>query len=195
MAVEGLSKKVPALLTAASLIGFLWGYAEGTIFFVIPDVVISFVALYSLPGFLVCSAATLLGSVLGGISVYLAALYFPALTNSVIHAVPFIPQKLFDVVTTDFRQQGVWALLDGPTSGIPYKVYACQAPDFTGLGTFILVSIPVRLCRFLVIGFLTFFTASIIKRRGSFADRKLLIPYSVVWTLFYIFYWFHMSRI
>ncbi len=48
--------------------------------------------------------------------------------------------------------QGVVALLFGPSNGTPYKVYAAQAAQSSiGLGLFLLISIPARLIHFLLI--------------------------------------------
>jgi hypothetical protein len=184
---------VTEMLTVAPLAGFLWGFAEGTAFFIVPDVLISLVALYSFRRFLYCTTMALLGSLTAGFVVYLGAEYFHAMTESVVHSVPFVTQKMFDTVNLEYKQQGVWALFDGPRSGKPYKIYATYAPAYVGILPFLLVSIPVRLSRFILVGLVAWVAGHLSRRFLPVAEAKLPIAHAICWCAFYLFYWTHVS--
>lgn len=181
------------ILARAGMLGFLWGFAEGTLFFVVPDVIISLVAIFSTRHYLVCAASSLAGSVLGGALVFLGAQYAHDTVYQLVHAVPFIPERLFATVYDGYEQRGLWSLFSGPISGIPYKVYALIAPAHAGLIPFLMVSIPVRLGRFLAVGGVGRAAGFLAEKSGRFPPEKLVAVHALLWALFYLFYWHAMS--
>jgi membrane protein YqaA with SNARE-associated domain len=184
---------IAVILATAPLLGFLWGFAEGTLFFIVPDVLISLVALFSLRRFLLCTAAALLGSILAGCTIYYATVHFPEITSSLLHGVPFMPATMFAMVQLEYEQQGVWALLNGPVTGTPYKIYASLAPAYVPVQAFLAVSIPVRLGRFALIGGLSYAIGHLARRHGQRLTEKLLTAHAVIWSVFYVFYWLRVS--
>lgn len=183
---------IAALLVTAPLTGFLWGFAEGTFFFIVPDVLISLVAIFSLRNFLLCAGTALLGSLLAGITVYYAVIHFADITSSLLHLVPFMPETMFETVRHGYEQQGVWTLVNGPVNGIPYKIYASLAPEFVAILPFVLASIPVRLGRFIVVGGFAFLVGALWRRYRKDFPARLVVAHAVMWFLFYAFYWFEM---
>ena len=176
------------ILAHAIILGFLWGLAEGTFFFVIPDVLITFVALFSWRRSLACMGATLAGSLLGGSIVYLLASANPAAASALVHAVPFIPESMFEAARRLFETHGALGHFYGTTSGIPYKLFASLAPPFSPLPVFLLASIPMRLGRFLFTWAGAMLAGHFLKTRMKMAGRPLMLVHAFCWVVIYVFY-------
>jgi hypothetical protein len=75
----------------------------------------------------------------------------------------------------------------GPVRGIPYKVYAVAAPEHSSLGSFLLVTIPARIWRLLVV-WLGFAGAGLLLRK---LGRASLAPavHALFWIVVYVIYW------
>ena len=89
---------------------------------------------------------------------YCGAVLRPDLALAVVQSVPFVMPKMVVAVQADYARLGVWALLQGPVSGIPYKLYAVAAPAHMSYAPLLLVSVPARLGRF-VLAAVTWFLA------------------------------------
>jgi len=185
---------IASVLALAPLLGFLWAFAEGTIFFIVPDVLISLVALFSFRRFSVCAIAATLGSIIAGMLVYYMAAYQPADTKTIIQSVPFVTQKMFVAVQTGYDHHGAWALATAPISGIPYKIHAFLAPAHVEMLPFILISIPARLLRFFVVGGLSFLIGFLARRRKGNPSGKLLAAHAIFWSIFYALYWLKVMQ-
>jgi membrane protein YqaA with SNARE-associated domain len=186
-------RSVAYVLSVAPLLGFLWGFAEGTVFFILPDVLLSFVALFSFRRFVVSTGITWLGSLMASILVYYTAEYNPEMTRAIVHAVPFVTQKMFVTVQSGYEQHGAWILAKAPMSGIPYKVYAFAAPQYVDVLSFVLVGMFARLGRFLTIG-LSAFLIGWLTRRKKDAPRRLLYGHLICWLILYTGYWIQVSQ-
>ena len=163
----------------------LWGFAEGTVFFLVPDIFLTATALFSVRRSLNQMAAALAGSLAAGALLYGFAVYGPAPAGSLVRSVPFVRETMFDKVDQDFRTSGVWALCKGPMSGVPYKVYAVKAPPYASWWPFLLVSIPARLERF-VITWALFSLIGVFLRNRVAAALGFHILY---WIGIYAYYW------
>lgn len=181
-------------LGIAVLLAFLWGFAEGTVFFIVPDVLVSVAAIFSLRLAMKCSLAAVSGALLAGICVYYGSLYAHADTLAILHAVPFIPEKMYIAVQGQYNAHGVFAMFIGPLTGIPYKLYAFLAPPHADIATFLAVSIPARLMRFAAVGLFWAGLSRLLRRYRKWSDGNLLFFHATGWTAFYIFYWIQMTR-
>jgi hypothetical protein len=183
----------PGLVSA-----FLWGLAEGTLFFVVPDVIITLAAMFRPRRALLHAGAAVAGAVLAGALLYTWASASPDSARSAVDAVPFVESNAFVFASIDFYFDGARAVLYGPLRGIPYKVYAVTAPQYMGLTTFLLLTIPARLWRFLLTG-LAFGVLGQILRTGWLpfvgdlrpleTPRLMLIVHLALWAVFYALYW------
>lgn len=175
----------PAGLTLA----LFWGFAEGTLFFIVPDLIITLTALYAGRKALLQMGAVTLGSLLAGTLLYLWAMQDPAAALELILSIPFVMPGMLKTVQADYLDLGAWALCKGPMSGIPYKLYAVTAPQHLGPALFLLVSIPARLER-LVTSWLVF--AVIGRLFKAKLQRRPAIGlgfHACYWALIYAFYW------
>jgi hypothetical protein len=171
------------------IISFLWGFAEGTLFFVIPDLLVTFTALFSLKQSLKQLGAVLAGSLLGGWLIFtLATRDYPA-TRRAVEGVPFVTPRMFEATRSSYEASGLWTLGQGPLSGIPYKVFAVEAPAHTSLLPFLMASIPGRLER-MALPWVLFAGAGLwSKRRIAKQPLWAIAAHAVFWIAVYAYYW------
>ncbi len=169
-----------------TVLAFLWGFAEGTLFFILPDVPLSLVALFRPRRALLHMAAIVAGAVLAGSVMFTWSDHSPEARAAVAH-VPAVSSAMFEHADRDFDQYGIWGASLGPLRGIPYKVYAVEAPAHSALWPFLLVTIPARLWR-LVVVWLGFAGTGALLRR---LDRAGLGPAlgAIFWVVTYAIYW------
>ena len=172
----------------ANLIAFFWGLAEATLFFIVPDVALSVVALKGVDIGLVACLYALGGALVGGtIMYYWGRTNIEKVTNILI-MIPAIRPKDIEKVSSDLQKSGVIAILFGPILGIPYKIYAAYAHRITSIFHFLLISIPARGVRFVLI---TFVTPYIINNFLPDAPYKsqvqvVLIVWGVLYAIYFI---------
>lgn len=172
-----------------ALAGLLWGFAEATLFFVVPDVLITWVALFSLRRSAVQLALVIAGSLIGGALMYAWGAKAPETARAAVERIPFVTDTMFHSTADDLRQSGASAMLHGPLSGIPYKVYAVQAPAYTSFPAFLAVSIPARLER-IVPSWLAFAAlGTLLRRRWPQRLRLGVIAHLAFWGISYLWYW------
>jgi membrane protein DedA with SNARE-associated domain len=106
--------------------GLLWGLAEATFFFIVPDVLLCYWALRSARSAFSATLSVVLGAMLGASLLYL----FPQLSEVLQRIwvdLPGFGPKMITVAKEHLQQEGARGLLLGPTSGIPYRIYVVQA--------------------------------------------------------------------
>jgi hypothetical protein len=111
----------------------------------------------------------------------------PGATLTVVEHVPAINRELMGHVREALSGRGVTAILLGPLSGNPYKIYAIQAHQ-TGIpvAAFLLISIPARLIRFQLVTSFAHGVGRMVLAYTSF--RGVSIVFAAVWLLFYVPY-------
>ena len=178
-----------ALLGAPGLIAaFAWGIAEGSFFFMIPDIIITLAALFSIKRSLAHMLLVVAGSLVAGTALFLWSQSDYNTAKTTVARVPFVREKMFEKTEVEFARLGVGALFTGPTEGIPYKVYAVQAPGRCSIGIFLLASIPARLER-LIMSWIVFVCAGWAFRRYKVRAVYPVIFHAAYWTLVYVYYW------
>jgi membrane protein YqaA with SNARE-associated domain len=166
----------------------LWGFAEATLFFLVPDVYLSRLALTGLrkaaAGCLLATA----GALAGGALMHGWAAHEPAAAEAAVDRVPAVSRAALARVARQIEERGpAAAVLLGGVSGTPYKIYAVEAGRLgVGNGRFLLASAPARLCRFLAVSLLAAGLARLpaLARRPGLARRL----HAGAWTAFYIAY-------
>lgn len=102
-----------------ALLAILWGFSEATLFFIIPDVLLTFVAItYQCKRVVVkVVMSALLGALIGGACVYIASLYDDKLTLNMLLNVPSVQTYMVDHVITSMNDNPAYALITGPLFG------------------------------------------------------------------------------
>ncbi|MGF1723498.1 hypothetical protein [Photobacterium nomapromontoriensis] len=172
----------------------LWGVAEATFFFIIPDVYLTYLAQQSYRKALYACGLTLLGALIGGCWLYWLGTDSLTLTEVriLMGKIPAISPDLVASVSQQLSEQGVIAMLFGPLSGTPYKLYALQSAS-AGVPfiTFLLVSIPARLFRFVILVTVTYLLTALVRRYSSINPQCVLI---VSWLIFYVLFFLKMPH-
>jgi membrane protein YqaA with SNARE-associated domain len=171
----------------------VWGFAEATLFFVIPDVLLSLVATRNLRRGLVGCCLALAGALAGGTLMYAWSARDHAAAVAAVDAVPFVPSPMVTRVHGDLVRQGGWAVVAGPWTGRPYKLYAVEAAAAgMSLAAFVAVSVPARLLRFVFLAVVARLVARVTIPRWGW--RTTVTIWAVVWVINYGLYWTVMSR-
>ena len=171
----------------------LWGFAEATLFVIVPDVLLTMMAVSSLRRALIACLFALLGALAGGALMYQWGARDRETALATLDRLPAIGPDMIREVAAELRTHGLFALFFGPMKGVPYKIYAAQASAHgIGLGSFLLVSIPARLIRF---GLLTL-VAGMISRKGwiTWKPRRKVILLGSGWGVFYTCYFVLMPH-
>lgn len=171
---------------------FLWGLAEATVFFIVPDVLLTATALRSPRRALSASLFALGGAVIGGLGMFWWARSDPDAARALVLAVPAISGPLVERAQGLLAQGLLPGMIAGSVSGIPYKIFAVEAAvDGAGALAFALASLPARLLRFLLaIGTVVLLSRTVFARWG---DRGRGLALAAFWLGFYAVYFASMG--
>jgi membrane protein YqaA with SNARE-associated domain len=175
----------------AARVGLLWGFAEATLFFIVPDVLLGAVALFAPRAAPRVLAYTLAGALAGGALTYgVAREMKSSRSEAVLDGVPTVTDSAIHRVEREMRDEGPRSIVYGPLRmGTPYKLYArAAAVEDESLSSFFLWSIPGRLERMLpvtlVAALVGFLARGLVARR----PRAVLASYGVLWLAVYAVY-------
>jgi membrane protein YqaA with SNARE-associated domain len=165
-----------------------WGFAEATLFFIVPDIIITFMALRH--GFRrgwVAAAWAALGAVIGGIGIYVWASRDPATVERVLDLVPAVSIDQIARAKAETSADWIAALMRGAFVGNPYKLFAAASGEQSvPLPAFLLVSFVARSIRFLLSGTVARGVALGMVRLGF--GRWQVPGWAIFWIAFYAFY-------
>jgi membrane protein YqaA with SNARE-associated domain len=166
----------------------LWGFAEATFFFIVPDLLLTAAAVAL--GFrfalrLACVAAG--GAVAGGLIMWAFGANDIEAARAFLVSVPLIGEDLLARVQAEIA--GVWPvdLTIGAITGAPYKIYAAEAGAAAiHPALFAVVSFAARLARFALAIGLAAMGAALAARLGL----RRIVPYglALVWAAIYAVY-------
>ena len=178
----------------AQLGAFVWGLAEATIFFIVPDVLLSILGCRSIHSGWKAAGHALMGALLGGAIMYAIGNSAPGSARNFLIQVPAIHPNLIGRVQAQLNRHPTGAILSGPIMGIPYKIYAVESGTrHEGLLGFLLISIPARGLRFLLTVFLA---GGITRLMAPWTKRSApveLTALALFWVGFYTFYFKHFG--
>lgn len=171
----------------ANIIALLWGIAEATFFFIVPDVWLTFMAKSDLKKGIIGSIYSLFGSLIGGtIMYYLGAQYFNKILY-LVENVPAINEEMIAMVNNQLIDNGVISILLGPLKGIPYKIFAIHSSNLgITFVSFLLISIPARWIRFVLVAILSHYLIKVTKKMKVCFRPNIVI--AIIWCLFYVIY-------
>jgi hypothetical protein len=168
----------------------LWGFAEGTLFFVVADVLFTRVAIVRPGRALAHLGAATLGAVAAGMLMFAWSSSDPEGARSAVAAVPKVGEAMIAETERRMDELGAVAMFDRPLGGVPYKVHAILAPEHFALPAFLLVTVGARLERFA----LSWAAYALLHvgwtRRLPDGSRVPGAIHALFWTLVYAYYWF-----
>ena len=167
-----------------------WGFAEATFFFIVPDVLLTHIALkHGAKKACIASLYTVSGAVIGGMLMYYWAARSEPSALAFLERIPAIGEEMLATVKDQQQEHGIWSLFLGSANGIPYKIYAVQAPaqgiSFT---TFALMSFPARLYRLLIASLLA---AGIGHLTRHWSNRLRYSIFAAFWIVSYAIYFYN----
>lgn len=166
---------------------FLWGLAEATAFFIVPDVAISAASVGSARRGLAAALAALAGALIGGAGLFLFARADPEAARALVLAVPGVSEALLSRADRLLDKGLLAGMVAGSVSGLPYKLFVVEAAGAGAtLTAFLAASAPARLLRFVAVVALTRLVAGRLLRRWSMRAR--LATLAAFWLAFYVAY-------
>jgi membrane protein YqaA with SNARE-associated domain len=170
-------------------LGALWGFADATVFFLVPDILITASALFSPRKSFAQMMAVLIGALLGGALMYTAAVKYPGQARNIVLSVPFVRLPVLEHAERQMQDHGLWAMCIGAFSGTPYKTYAIAAPRQAPFEAFMAVSVPARLARFLASWVMGALLGMLFRRQIETSPVAALVLLTICWAGFYTYYW------
>ena len=172
------------------IIGFVWGFAEGTAFFVVPDVYLGLVALFHWKRGLWAMVAGIVGAMVGGSVMYSLAMRDISTINLFLERIPLINAEMISDIANKMQMDGLITMVNGPLRGIPYKIYAVQAGgQALPYLPFLIFTILARLERLLPV---TLLAGALGKRFQKFIEQHasfVVVIYIVIWGIIYVLYY------
>jgi membrane protein YqaA with SNARE-associated domain len=169
-----------------------WGFAEATLFFIVPDVLLTWIAIQRPNRALAACVIATVGALAGGAVTFAWGRADHVSARAAMEALPGISPALADRVEADLAERGLVALVVGPARGVPYKLYAAAWGANGGdLLPFLAVSVPARLARFAAIALLAAGLRAIVFARRSLATCRAI--HVVAWVAFYAWYFLAMA--
>lgn len=176
-----------------NILAALWGFAEATLFFIVPDVLLSWLGLRDRRSAIVASGYALAGALLGGLLMYSWGVRDLVAARAYLAMLPGVDFALLDKARHQLHAFGVLALFKGALGGVPYKTYAIQAAaEGVGLMLFLVVSVFARWLRFVLVIFATrWIVRSVLSQYALPLQRRWLIA---GWLVFYAVYFTWLTR-
>jgi membrane protein YqaA with SNARE-associated domain len=168
---------------------FIWGLAEATFFFIVPDVFLTLIAVRNWRCALKATTFALAGSLIGGAMTFALGQASPERARSLLDHVPGISSQLMERVEAEMHNRGSVAVLLGPTKGIPYKLYAAEwGAQHRSLPALMLISIPARYVRFFVLVVCAALVAHVLKPLTKQRAPVEVALHAAFWIAFYSYY-------
>ncbi len=170
---------------ALDIAAFIWGVAEATLFFFVPDVLLSYIGLkHGVKPALRASIIAAIGASVGGAIMYLWSAEHFEDAYAAVRAVPAISDAMMERALASMIDNWPLATFLGPLSSTPFKVYAFAAPMVNApLPLFALWAIVARLPRFLIVSIGVSLVGRVLSR--WLGERQLLWVLIGAWLLFY----------
>ena len=176
-------------------VGFGWGFAEGVAFFIVPDVYICFATLFSIRAGAIAWLASIAGSVVAVVLVFVLAGQAAAGYLAFLEALPGISPTLSADVGATLADEGLPYTLLLVTGGVPLKLYAARAFDLgTSLGAVLGWTLFARVVRIAPSFLIAASARTLLRRRIDARPILWTAILLVVWTAFYVFYFIRMAE-
>jgi membrane protein YqaA with SNARE-associated domain len=178
---------------AALIAAALWGFAEATFFFLVPDVILTAIAILDWRLALAACLAGVAGALVGGALMFRQGQDRYERIQAFLLRMPGISTAMLQRVGDEVTRRQFIAVLTGPLSGTPYKAYAVEAGrQRLHFGGFLLITIPARLVRFVLVT-----AAAAWLAHAAFPGMPSAWKFAIWaagWTAFYAWYFRAMRR-
>lgn len=172
------------------IVAFLWGFAEATAFFIVPDVYLGWVALFNGRRGVWAMIAAVLGAMAGGSVMYYLAMKDLSALNLFLDRIPLINAEMIADIANKMRADGLITMINGPLRGVPYKIYAVQAGGLSlPYLSFLFMTILARLERLLPV---TLLAGGLGKWFKDFIEKRTVFVVSIyvlIWGIIYFSYY------
>jgi len=169
-------------------VALLWAFAEATLFFIVPDVWLSAIAIgRGRRAALRAMVWAIAGALLGGALMHVWGTWGFEGAVAVLDRVPAISPAMIAGVHDELERQGAAAVAIGGVTGVPYKIYAVLAQAAgLNLPLFLLISVPARAIRFVLVVLIADGINRPLARRLTLPQRYGVL--GLAWLAFYGFY-------
>ena len=165
----------------------IWGLAEATFFFIVPDVLLSYIAIKNLKVAKTACIFATIGALIGGLIMYAWGQRNVESAEIFLNKVPAISEEMLDDINLQVKDDRGLAIFKGPLQGQPYKAYAVYSgSDGINYLSFILITIPARIIRFIITVLLADFLLNKILGKRKKINKTVLL--SCWWVIFYSAY-------
>lgn len=173
--------------SGTQLFAFAWGFAESTVFFIVPDVLLTRVALRDFRQALFASLWAVAGALLGGTLLWFAARH--GATQFLLNAFDWLPgisRELLIRTAQSLDADGLTALARGALSGEPFKLYAVHAgAQDISLPLFLAAAAAARFARFTLTSTVVWLAGRLLRHQS---EEFRLRVHSYGWFAFYTTY-------
>jgi membrane protein YqaA with SNARE-associated domain len=172
-------------------LAFAWGLAEATVFFIVPDVLITRIALRDFRRAWSVILWALAGALLGGVVLWFAAGH--GAVGPLFRTFSYLPGINLDLIARTghaLLDEGPRAVVIGGLTGQPYKLFAAHAgAQQLALPVFLVASLIARLLRFVATAFLAWLIGRALQRQPAAVVARLHL---LAWAAFYLIYFITM---
>ena len=173
------------------LVGLIWGFAEATVFFIVPDVAVAFIAALAPRDWWKAAVSSIVGTLVGAASLFLAIhVWLGGHALELLLWIPGIHPSTLALASERVADGGAGALLLAGFQGIPFKVYATELTlAGVSLPLLLLWTIPSRALRLLPVAAAAGLGGRILMEALRRHFRLWVGAYVFVWVTLYVWYW------
>ena len=179
---------------ALNIAAFFWGVAEATLFFIVPDVILSYIGLRHGPrAAAIASVYAACGAAVGGAIMFAWSANAADAARRAVLGVGAISEDMGARAEQATAANWFVATLTGPLTNTPFKLFAILAPHAgAALPVFALAAIAARLPRFLIVSIGIALLSRFLSRWLS--ERQLIWVLIGAWLLFYVQFFARMPN-
>jgi hypothetical protein len=175
---------------AAVLIGGIWGAAEASFFFVVPDLWLGLVGLLAPRRAGAAFAATIAGAVVGAAVLFGVSRSAGAAVEAYQAALPGLSSDQLTRARTELADHGLGVMVGFPFQGYPLKVGVHEAAqldvDLSQVAVFAILNRLARVGPFVL---LTTVAGTVLTLWIHRREALVVTVYGTAWALFYGWYW------
>jgi len=166
----------------------IWAFFEATFFFVVPDVLLTVIAVDGLKKALIASLYALFGALIGGTLWYGLSLYYGEQGAFILmDRMPRVMLEHAEQAKYNLEVYGFSSMMTSPWLDLPYKLYAVSAHSVEiPYWKFMLYSVPARMTRFVILIFVTDMVMRVLNFFKIEVNRLFLVLF--LWITFYAYF-------